>query len=665
MLRKLSTNGRHVWFSSVSALFLGVIGVLAILTPLEHTYAYDGIPVPSKKPFLSAEQPGEQLAEQSQSVQGEVVEYSLKDFAKALLDYGQPPIPKFKPVLASATDPIRPEDAQVYKEIFKLQAQGKIDQAEDKMAGLRDKRLRGHVLYQRYMHPTAYISSFDELRSWLDLYADYPGADKIYKLAQRKKPADFTGTLKEPVKLSGIAQRSEPMMVPGRVYKSSKKRSAAQKEAVAKLNKSIYRLIRQTRPTQAMETLKESETTALLDKVEYDILRALIAKGYLHAGKPDEALELAKASAKRSGIHVPIAGWIAGLVSWANGDYRAAAQYFEITARSPYASGWTAAGGAYWAARSHMQAGHKSEGKKWLARATDNPRTFYGLIATRALGRDFDFNWEYPTFTEDDYALLRDTKAGARAMDLVAAGQTHLAEAELLRFKPETPEMSAALLSYAGYAGLPALSLRLGSAYETSSGLSLDAALYPKGGWKFKEDYKVDPALVHAIMRQESRFDHRAESRSGARGLMQLMPSTAEHVAGRKNINEELLIDPVYNLELGEKYLAELLSLKTVDGDLLSVLVAYNAGPGNLSRWKKQWASVQDPLLFIELMPSSETRAYVERVLSNYWIYRMRDGEKTPTLNALADGKAARYADSRDAPAQDDLSAPFRIAYNK
>lgn len=615
------------------------------------SYANEDVPIPAKKPVM-----------QEPDVKGDIVQYSLKDFTKALLDYGKPPIPGLKPVMAASGDAMSDSAAEKYKSIFALQAAGKIKDAKKEMASLRDKRLRGHVLYQRYMHPTAYTSSFEELHNWLALYADHPGANKIYKLAQRKKPADFSGNVPEPKKARGLARRAEPWMVPARTYSSSKKRNAEQKQQVAALEKSIKSLIRQTRPTQAIEKLQGAKAVKLLDSVEYDILQAKIAEGYIHAGKLDEAFALAAESAKRSGLHVPTAGWIAGLAAWGDADYKTAAKYFEMTARSSYASGWTVAGGSYWAARSHMRAGNVRKVSPWLERAMEHPRTFYGLIATRALGRDFNFNWEYPAFTKDQHELLRETEVGARAVALVAAGQSHLAEAELLRFKPDTPEMTGALLSYAGYAGLPALSLRLGSAYESAEGMSFDAALYPKGSWKDEDEYKVDPALVHAIMRQESRFDHRAESYSGALGLMQLMPNTAKHVAGKK-LNEELLVDPVFNLELGEKYLTELLSLKKVDGDLLSLLVAYNAGPGNLSKWQRQWASVDDPLLFIELMPSRETRAYVERVLSNYWIYRMRDGEKTPTLNALAQGKEAKYADAQSAGKKE--SAPFRIALNR
>lgn len=658
---KLVTSIRRLPAVSVFAFGVLAFGILGLVSPAGHSWADDSVPLPQKKPALSA------AAAADLAIKGEIVQYSLKDIAKkdfteALLDFGEPPLPGKKPVLI-IEGPLPDSEAEKYKRIFALQADGKMKEARKEMAKLRDMRLRSHVLYQRYMHPTAYISSFDELHNWLALYADQPGARKIHKLAVSKMPKDFRGNLRKPEKARGIARRSEPMMVAGRTYRSprDKSRSAEEKRQVKRFKNSIRSLVNRTRPSQAWERLTKNETAEQLDPVEYDILQAKIAVGYLHAGKIREAYDLASASAKRSGLHVPISGWVAGLVAWGEDRPREAAGYFEVTARSPYASSWTAAAGSYWAARSHMRAGSVRQVSTWLKRAMEHPRTFYGLIATRALGRDFDFNWDFPAFTEEYHALLEDIPAGSRAMALVAAGQNHLAEAELLRINPETPEMRDVLLSYAGYAGLPALAMRIGSAYEAPKGMYYDAALYPKGNWKPREGYKIDPALIHAIMRQESKFDHRAESPRGAKGLMQLMPATARHVAGRKKLGSDVLMDPQVNLELGEKYIADLLDHRNVDGDLIKLLVAYNAGPGNLSRWKRQWASVDDPLLFIELIPSRETRAYVERVLANYWIYRLREDLPTPTLDALAEGRNARYADAQAAQGQDF----FQLAFNR
>jgi soluble lytic murein transglycosylase-like protein len=86
-----------------------------------------------------------------------------------------------------------------------------------------------------------------------------------------------------------------------------------------------------------------------------------------------------------------------------------------------------------------------------------------------------------------------------------------------------------------------------------------------------------------------------------------------------------------------------------VQGDILLLAVAYNAGPGNVAKWRKRGAYDDDPLLFIESIPSRETRLFVERVLTNLWIYRQRMGQDTPSLEAIAAGTRPVY-DPQDEP---------------
>lgn len=158
--------------------------------------------------------------------------------------------------------------------------------------------------------------------------------------------------------------------------------------------------------------------------------------------------------------------------------------------------------------------------------------------------------------------------------------------------------------------------------------------------------FDVDPALVHAIVMQESRFNPAARSRVGAMGLMQLMPATARYVAkqsGIQAVSTQRLADPEINVDLGQRYIQYLLNHGAVDGDLISLLVAYNGGPGNLRRWRSQLSDVDDVLLFVELLPSAQTRDYVRRVMSNYWAYRQMQGRKTPVLTAMAKGETLSY----------------------
>lgn len=139
---------------------------------------------------------------------------------------------------------------------------------------------------------------------------------------------------------------------------------------------------------------------------------------------------------------------------------------------------------------------------------------------------------------------------------------------------------------------------------------------------KIKEiNSEVDPLVVLSLIRQESAFNPRAKSVAGARGLMQLMPATARMMHGRMRTLR--LYDADFNLKLGTKYFKRL--EKKYDGDLIDTLCAYNAGEGNLKKWKENiFVFGEDaPLEKIEMIPFSETRKYVKLIYRNLFYYRL------------------------------------------
>ncbi|MCB9988488.1 MAG: lytic transglycosylase domain-containing protein [Rhodospirillales bacterium] len=624
-----------------------------VLVPVHNAGAGMTVPpIPTVKPLMinEAAAQGGVIIERALPLPPRKPDFGMPAVAQ-LLNFGKAPVPKKRPIPAKGA-PLSPQDSQLYQKIFSAQTRGQWDTAGALMNRLSDQRLRGYVLFQRYMHPSAYSATFDELSGWMDMYADHPGADRIYKLALARMPADYKGALRKPVEARGgsfggyldiINDRDRP-------YKSKKSRTAAQRDQIIALSREIRRDLSRSAPTNAYKRLLEDPRGKLLDTVEYDRLQSLIARSYMLEGKLDKAMDIARVSALRSGTQAPQSGWVAGLVSWRQGEYAKAARYFEIMADSSYASPWTAAAGAYWASRAHLRAGNVKAVSPWLQKAAQNPRTFYGLIATRALGWDFDFNWDIPEFSDSYRKKLGGNPAAQRAMLLVAAGQYHLAESELRNVNiVGDQELRVALLAYAENTGLPAFSMRLAESYAPPSGGLYDAALYPLAPWTPKGGFKVDRALIHALIRQESRFNPAAENGgSGAVGLMQLMPATATHVARTHDFRtadgRHTLKDPQVNLDIGQRYVEELLYQDHVGTELFSLLVAYNAGPGNLRKWKRELAFMQDdPLLFIESIPVGETRVFVERVMSNYWIYRLRLKQDTPSLDAVAEGQWARY----------------------
>jgi soluble lytic murein transglycosylase-like protein len=176
-----------------------------------------------------------------------------------------------------------------------------------------------------------------------------------------------------------------------------------------------------------------------------------------------------------------------------------------------------------------------------------------------------------------------------------------------------------------------------------------DQSDYPEAKWTPRGGYRVEKSLINAIIRQESRFNPNAKSYSGARGLMQLMPDTAKYIAKVKGYGREFgsssITDPRFNMKLGQDYVEYLFNHPHVEGDIVSMLIAYNAGPGNLRKWRSRISGYEnDPLLLIEMLPAKETRDYVEHVMSNYWVYSMREGQTPPSIASLAQGQYHKYA---------------------
>jgi soluble lytic murein transglycosylase-like protein len=252
---------------------------------------------------------------------------------------------------------------------------------------------------------------------------------------------------------------------------------------------------------------------------------------------------------------------------------------------------------------------------------------------------------------------------GRRAFALIQIGELRRAELEL---RPivyrDNPTLAEGIVALAERIGIPGLAVRVALYVKNpETGESVfPGALYPIPVWKPRGGFRIDPALVYAFMRQESGFNANARSRAGARGLMQLMPATARFIADPADRRDLMtrLYEPSLNLTLGQKYLIHLLNHETVQGDLFRLAAAYNGGPGNLAKWEKRSAQMDDPLLFIESIPARETREFIERVLCNLWIYRIRMGQDAPSLDALAAGERPLYtAFDKDAPARSRLAS--------
>ncbi len=538
---------------------------------------------------------------------------------------------------------LSPGDAETYRQIFRVQDGGDWKRADALIERLGDKLLLGHVQAQRYLHPTKYRSRYKELRDWLADYADHPQAGQIYKLALRRKPAKWRMP-NAPVRnkaQNGIQARPS-------TFKAlpAKALNGTDRSKMRHLRRHVSSALRHGHTLVAKRALETREAKRLLSAAQFDKLAARLGFAYFTDGHDKWALKWAGEAAERSGELVPEAHWTAGLVAWRLGTKDRAAHHFEEAARHSSNTDWFHAGAAFWAARAHLVNRQPGKVNAWLEVAAERPRTFYGLLSRHILGKPMQFRWTPPPIIDDTLGALMAEPRGKRAMALLQAGEIAEAERELRELGRGADEhLANGILALAARGNMAGLAVRLDAQLYPRGG-GYDGAAYPIPAWVPAEGFRVDRALIYALIRQESRFNPNAKSWAGARGLMQLMPGTARFVArteGIKYRNQRKLYQPEMNLTLGQRYIEMLLKNDRIEGDLFLMAAAWNGGPGNLNKWRKRTDDLGDPLFLIESLPSRETREFIERVLANLWIYRHRLGQDTPSLDAIAAGLRPVY----------------------
>ncbi|WP_298286527.1 lytic transglycosylase domain-containing protein [Acidocella sp.] len=331
--------------------------------------------------------------------------------------------------------------------------------------------------------------------------------------------------------------------------------------------------------------------------------------------------------------------FLSGLAAWQHGNLTAAAGIFATTAQIPGISDDDRAASQFWAARAALRQQQPSQYLDWLHQASWSAGTFYGMLAGRLLGQGFTSTGISASLTETDITAVDSIPQGHLAFVLLQLGLNDSAAEALRAMWPQmqaTPGLSQAVMAVAARAGL--IDVAIGTASTLPAPVNEIAgarlplpALHPEGG------FTVNPALVYALARTESGFDSRAISRCGARGLMQLMPTTAS-VMRRQNGISGPLSDPSANLALGQAYLRYLGEQPGINNNLLAVLASYNAGPGSASAWYSTLQKNSDPLYFIETIPNTQTRRFVRQVLADSWIYAEEIGLQPKSLDAIAQG---------------------------
>ena len=318
--------------------------------------------------------------------------------------------------------------------------------------------------------------------------------------------------------------------------------------------------------------------------------------------------------------------WLGGTKAlWSLGDGRRAAPLFYrygAAARTPQ----TRSKGFYWAGRASSQAGDSAEATRYFTLAAQYPDQYYGMLALERLGRPLLASPAAPIVTP-----TADQRAAFNARPLTKAVREVARYSDwptAVRFFREIADQAE---SESDHVLVAELARDLG---RRDLGVILGQSAHADGYGNFQKiSFPLIPVppgsnwtMVHAISRQESQFAMNAVSHAGARGLMQLMPGTAREQAGKLGLSyepQELVSDAGYNLTLGNGYFGRMMDY--YGGSYPLAVAAYNAGPGNVNKWLRAYGDPRtgsiDWIDWIEKIPLSETRNYVQRVLENAVVY--------------------------------------------
>lgn len=541
------------------------------------------------------------------------------------------------------------KDIARYQRIFELQDQGRWKQADKLIKKLDDQILLGHLQFQRYMHPKSYRSRYSELAAWLKRYADHPSAWRVYRLARKRQGKARAPRRPMDTRYPGVTGQSAAPKPP------LPRRTRLERKAIRTFFANVRRYVRRGLPERAEKRYWAMEKRGLL--VPHEKAEALerVAASFYYKGNDFKALKLATLATGMARELEPTNDWIAGLANWRMGNIKDAHAHFKYLGESERASDWLIAAGNFWASRTAFRLGDSHSGTQHLLTASGLDETFYGLIAGRQLGIEPTIDWSVPVLGKEAMDNLLRHPATRRAIALTEISRDDVADEELrLLWGRKGTEVQDDLLALSATLNLPAIQIRLGRAGGTGK-LAPTSTRYPLPDWVPSGGYKVDRAMIFAMVRKESDFRSRAKSRVGAGGLMQVMPATARWITKRGSHlrkNRHRLYEPEFNIALGQQYIEHLMDTDYVEGNILMALAAYNGGPGSLVEWRKEVDFGQDPLLFIESIGFYETRSYIERVMANLWLYRMRLGQDTPSLDAIASGAwpTLEYLDTDETP---------------
>jgi soluble lytic murein transglycosylase len=392
--------------------------------------------------------------------------------------------------------------------------------------------------------------------------------------------------------------------------------------------------------------LKAPKDKALLvDPDAWWIERRVLSRELVDTGDMEAAYRLTAAHSAESPANAVDAefhaGWYA--LRGLNDPQTAAKHFSRIT---EIADGPISLSRAYYWLGRTAEAGGPGSSKSYYQRAAAYGTAFYGQLAAAKISSSA-VTLAYPAPSEADCQNFAQREAVQAIRRLEAAGHAWRADF-LYRGLAEqliSPGELALLAVMAEKRGDHFLALRVGKT-AASRGIEIGALSHPIGAIPSSANIGgAGKALAYAIARQESEFNVGAVSGAGAMGLLQLLPGTAREVAKRSGLpysKSRLTSDAGYNATLGAAFLGE--QLGRFDGSYVLTFAGYNAGPRRAQEWVKRYGDprgkdIDTVVDWIERIPFAETRSYVQRVMENYQVYKMRLSGQFDIATDLINGR--------------------------
>lgn len=292
----------------------------------------------------------------------------------------------------------------------------------------------------------------------------------------------------------------------------------------------------------------------------------------------------------------------------------------------------------YWHGRALVETGHQEVGQKILKKLAQE-RSFYGFYAASELGLPLLVNEKKVKLTSSRAELIKRNPSYARYLEFMFLADKFGMRTEWAEAMKDATVEDARMIAYIESQEDDTLGIWETIYKKDWGALSLRFPLsYRSIYQRESSEAKVPESFMYGITRQESMMNHKAISPVGARGLMQLMPGTATMVSKKHNLpygGTSELLQPEVNVRLGGVYLRDLLD--TFDNNRIFVSAGYNAGPGRAFKWQSKDGKRRDAITYVESIPFTETRGYVQHVIFYDYMYQYLQGVETPTFLSEAE----------------------------